>query len=162
MKNLLLILAILMLGCGTDTEVVKEPIAEEPVAEEPSPVAEDPPSTVEDNHGDRILPTVTRSNVNLDLVPLDPVLLNRDGIFFEFGHDLALFKADILLDGQSLGWFPRVALTGDDIGLFAKLTPPADGPFLEYDKEYVIKLLAVDNGKDQRDMEIWFRTIPKP
>jgi hypothetical protein len=20
----------------------------------------------------------------------------------------------------------------------------------------------VDNGKDQRDMEIWFRTIPKP
>ena len=157
MKILLLVLAILMLGCGTDTEVV-----EEPFAEKPSPVAEDPLSTVEGNHGDGYPPTVTRSNVNLDLIPLDPVLLNRDGIFFEFDDDLALFEADLLLDGQSLGWFPRVALTGDDIGFFIKLTPPAEGPFLEYGKEYVINLLAVDNGKDHRHMEIRFRTIVAP
>ena len=34
MKNLLIVIAILMLGCGTDTEIVKEP---PPAAEEPTP-----------------------------------------------------------------------------------------------------------------------------
>ena len=34
MRNLLLVLAILTLGCGTDTEVVEEP---PPVAEQPEP-----------------------------------------------------------------------------------------------------------------------------
>ena len=38
MKNLLIVIAILMLGCGTDTEVVDEPPR---VAEEPTPVTEE-------------------------------------------------------------------------------------------------------------------------
>ena len=63
MKILLLILAILMLGCGTDTEVV-----EEPFAEKLSPVAEDPLSTVEVNREDRSPPHIVRS----DVLPEEP------------------------------------------------------------------------------------------
>lgn len=171
MKNLLLVLAILMLGCGTDTEVIEEPtpLAEEPapVKEETLPVAEapvfkEPSPVVEDNPGDPDPPLIIRSNVGPEQVPRDPVPLNQDGIFFEFDEDLALFEADLLLDEKSLGWFPRDALRGDDIGAFVKLTPPADGPFLEYEKEYVIDLLAADNRGNLTIAELTFRTIPKP
>ncbi|MYE88373.1 hypothetical protein F4X33_05185 [Candidatus Poribacteria bacterium] len=171
MQNLLLVLAILMLGCGTDTEVIEDPapVAEEPasikeeillVAEEP--VSKEPSPVVDDNLGHADPPHIARSNVGPEQFPRDPVPLNQDGIFFEFDEDLALFKADITLDGQSLGWFPRNPLRGDDVGVFAKLTPPADGPFLEYNKEYVIDLLAVDNGNNHTVGEITFQTIPRP
>ena len=47
-KMSLLIIAILILGCGTETPVVEEP---EPVVEEPEPVVEEPPPVVmEDEH----------------------------------------------------------------------------------------------------------------
>ena len=172
MKNLILIFAILMLGCGTNTEVIEDPapVAKEtaPVTEETLPVAKEPvvkePSSVVEANpgGDEDSPRIARSNVGLEQVLHDPVPLNQDGIFFEFDEDLALFKADITLDGQSLDWFPRNALRGDDIGAFVKLTPPADGPFLEYNKEYVIDLLAVDHDNWHTWAEIVLQTIPRP
>ena len=54
MKQLaLLMLAILIFGCDTETPVVEEPIVEEPepVIEEPEPVIEEPtPVVMEDEH----------------------------------------------------------------------------------------------------------------
>ena len=134
MKHFLLVLAILMLGCGTDPQVV----------EEPASVIEETLSNVKDEP-DRSPPHIQSSNVGPEEGPFDPVPLNQDGIFFEFDEDLGLFKADLSHDGKSLGWFPRVALTGDDIGTCIRLTPPAGGPFLEYDKEYHIDILFEDN-----------------
>ncbi len=162
MKILLLILAILILGCGTDTEVV-----EEPFAEKLSPVAEDPLSTVEGNREDRSPPHIVRSDVlpeepGADPVPLNPVPLNRDGIFFEFDEDLGLFKADLLLDGESLKWSPRAALTGDNIGSCIRMTRTVESTLLEYDKEYHIDIIFRDNEKLGHDTTIKFRTVPRP
>ena len=171
MKHLLIVLAILTLGCGTNTEVVEEPppVSEEPtpVTEETSPAAEEPPPTVEDNGEDPSPPHIVRSDVlpkepGADPVPLNPVPLNQDGIFFEFDEDLGLFKADLLLDGKSLKWSPRVALTGDDIGSCARMKRTAESTPLEYDKEYHIDLHFEDNERLGHDITIKFRTIPRP
>lgn len=65
MKNLLIVLAILILGCGTDTEVVEETalVAEEhtPITEEPTSVTEESLPIVEDNLGNPDPPHIVRS-----------------------------------------------------------------------------------------------------
>ena len=142
MKHLLFVLAILMLGCGTDTEIVKEPppVAEEPtpVKEEPLPVAEEPlPIPVAPD--DHIPPIIIGGNVLLEdqaeVGTFDPVPLNQDGIFFDFKEHVIQFKIDLSLDGKSLGWIARAIPPVEGIGFSLKLTPPAAGPFLEHDKE---------------------------
>ena len=171
MKYLSIVLAILILGCGTDTEVIEEPppVDEEPtpVPEETLPAAEEPPLTVEDKDEDRSPPNIVRSDVlpkepGAAPVPLNPVPLNQDGIFFEFDEDLGLFKADLLLDGESLKWSPRVALTGDDIGSCTRMKRTAESTPLEYDKEYHINISFRDNERLGHDTTIKFRTIPRP
>ena len=159
MKRLLFVLAILMLGCGTDTEIVEEPA---PITEETLPVAEEPPPTVEDNHEDRSPAHIVRSDVLLEERGADPVPLNRDGIFFEFDEDLGLFKADLLLDGESLKWSPRVALTGDDIGSCIRMRRTIESTLLEYDKEYHIDMVFEDNTQLVTEVVVKFWTIPKP
>ena len=164
MKNLLLIFAIFIFACGSETEVAEEstPITEELELE---PVSEQLPPTVDAN-ADQDPPEILKPDFLRDdaepFMRIDPVPFNRDGILFEFSEDLVLFKADFSLDGQSLGWLPREALTGDDIGDSITVTPPADGPFLEYDTKYILKLEIEDNAGWGREIETTVRTIRKP
>ena len=169
MKHLLIVLAILMLGCGTDTEIVDEPtpIKDEPtpVKEEPLPVVEEPPPIPED-HGEPIPPIIVGSNVlpekGLEVGTFDPVPLNQDGIFFHFQQHVAEFKFDLLLDGKSLGWIARAIPPEKGIGFSIKMIRPADGPFLKHDREYLINLFAFDKRGEHAEAEIRFRTTPKP
>ena len=163
MKNLLLVLAILMLGCGTDTEIVEEPL---PVAEEPAPVTRvfvvhEIGPNVERDPGDRDPPQIIDSNVypNHETVAFNPVQLNADGIFFDFNEDLHRFAIDLSLDGESLGWHINAIRPGNDIGFSITLTPPANGPFLERGKAYLIDLLAGDKTGDVLELEIPLRTV---
>ena len=169
MKNLLIVIAILMLGCGTDTEIVEEPT---PLGEKPTPVTKEllpelpplvqDPAVPSGDHGRGDPPHIVRSDVDPANGPFDPVPLNENGIFFEFDEDLGLFKADLSHDGKPLGWLPRVELTGDEIGSSITITPPADGPFLEYHKEYHLDIHFEDNAKAGFKMVIKFQTIRKP
>ena len=177
MKNLLIVIAILMLGCGTDTEVVESriiPTSYEPprVAEEPT-VTEEllpelPPELVQDpavpvgGHGAGDPPHIVSTDVDPANSPFDPVPLNENGIFFQFDEDLGLFKVDLSHDGKSLGWLPRAELTGDEIGSSVKITPAAGGPFLEYHKEYHLDIHFEDNAQAGFKMVIKFQTIRKP
>ena len=159
MKNLLLVFAILILACGSETEVV----------EEPEPLVEDLPTTVDVNavdvDGDEDPPDILKPEFmtdDWDREPIDPVPLNRDGILFEFSGDLSLFEVDLLLDGESLGWLPREALTGDAIGESITVKPPAGGPFLEHDKNYHLNLRIGDNRTWERQRLRTLRMMKKP
>lgn len=162
MKYLLIVLAILMLGCGTDTEIVEEPppVAEELLPELP-PLVQDPAVPV-GGHGGGDPPHIVSTDVDPANSPFDLVPLNENGIFFEFDEDLGLFKADLSHDGKSLGWLPRDELTGDEIGSSITITPAAEGPFLEYHKEYHLDIHFEDNTKAGFKMVIKFQTIRKP
>ena len=106
MKTLvLLMLAILILGCGTETPVVEEPRVEEPepVIEELSLIA----ASAEHLRLEIVDPHFIWADVFDGAVDLDPELLHI-GIEFVFNEDLKLYKIDLRLDGgQSLGWLPR-------------------------------------------------------
>lgn len=162
MKNLLLVLAILMLGCGTDPVVVEEP---PPVAEQPEPdtrvfvVYEIGPTVVAD-HGDPDPPRIIRSNVypNHEGFPFNPFPLNRDGIFFDFNEDLNRFVIDLSMDGESLGWVTNATHSANDNGISITLTLPANGSFLKHNKEYLIDLLVEDRTGDELELEISLRT----
>ena len=169
MKYLLIVLAILMLGCGTDTEIVEEPTPIEealtPVKEEPLPIVEEP-SPIPEDHGGPIVPRILGSNVLLEdqreVGAFDPVPLNRDGIFFDFANHLIQFEIDLSLDEKSLDWIARAIPPEEGIGFSIKLAPPAVGPFLEHDKEYRIEVFAVSETGDHLEQLITFRTIRKP
>ena len=154
MKNLLPVFAILILGCGTDTEVVEEPESDTKVfvLHEIDPTAKgdlDPPSIVKSN----IYPSHERVSFNSDRI-------NREGIFFDFNEDLHEFVIDLSLDGESLGWIATAIRAGNDSGFSITLNPPVDGPFLERRKKYLIDLLAGDRAGNVLELEIWFWTIP--
>lgn len=162
MKRLILVLAILMLGCGTDTQVAEDsaPAAEELdtkvfVVHEIDPAAKgdrgdpDPPRIIKSN----IYPSHERVSFNSDR-------LNKEGIFFDFNEDLHQFVVDLSLDGESLGWISTAIRPGNDIGFSIMLAPPVDGPFLERRKQYLIDLLAGDKAGNLLELEIWFWTIP--
>ena len=164
MKYLLLIFAILMFGCGTDTEVIKEP---PPVAEQPEPdtkvfVVYEIGPTVPADPGDPDPPRIIKSNVypNHEGLAFSPLPLNRDGIFFDFNEDLNRFVIDLLMDGESLGWITNATRTRNTISISITLTPPANGPFLKNNKEYLIDLLVEDNTGDELELEIPLLTSP--
>ena len=169
MKNLLIVIAILMLGCGTDTEIVDEPtpIEEELplVKEEPLPVVEEPPPIPED-HGEPWTPEIIGSNLSLEnwleAGTFDPVTLNQDGIFFDFDTDLTLFKADLSHDGKPMGWLTRSIPPAKGIAFSIKMIRPADGSFLEHDKEYRIDVFVLAKNGEHLELEIRFRTTSKP
>ena len=153
-KMFVLIVAILILGCDTETPVVEEPL---PIIEAPSPVA----ASGEHFRVDIAEPGIVWSTIDLGEVGVDPNLLV--GIEFAFDVNLKLYKIDLRLDGgQSLGWLPRGVVDDKDIGQRIWLIPAPDSPMLEFDTAYVIELYV-------QDLECWstkeqwpFRTKPKP
>ena len=153
-KMFVLIVAILILGCDTETPVVEQPLS---TIEAPSPVA----ASGEHFRVDIVEPTIVWSTIDRGEVGVDPNLLV--GIEFQFDEDLKLYKIDLRLDGgQSLGWLPRGVVDDKDIGQRIRLIPAPDSPMLEFDTAYVIELYV-------QDLECWsmkeqwpFRTKPKP
>ena len=161
MKKLsLLMFAILTLGCGTEQPVVEEPVVEEPepIIEEPPPVIEEPlPVVVEDDPN--LPPEIAEGSVADGDLDVDPEPLNRTGIVFRFSERLRLYTADILFEGNSLGWFPRDVV--DRPGKLVQIIPMVESPLLEYDTEYVIEIYVQDVGCQVFRFEIRFRTQPR-
>ena len=166
-KMSLLIIAILILGCGTETPVVEEP---EPVVEEPEPVVEEPPPVVmEDEHAmpeDTAPPEIVAGSVRDGDVNVDPEPLNRDGMVFEFTENLRFYAADILRDEKSLGWHPLDVVTGrfkpeGVVGQFANIEPMAGSQLLEHNTEYTIEMYVQDRVCNDTRIEIKFRTKPR-
>ncbi len=152
MKKLsLLMFAILILGCGTETTVVEEP---PPIIEEPPPVVMDeepiaPPQIV----GGNVL------NGDLDA---DPELLNRDGIILEFTEPLNMYVTEIRWSaGGTLLWSPLDVVEVWKTGNRVHLTPMADSPLLEYDTEYRVTVYAQGFACNAVNTEIRFRTKPR-
>ena len=162
MRSLFIVLAILTLGCGTDTEVVEEPLpVDDPVSDTRVFVVYDIGPTPKGDRGDPDPPRIIKSNVHPihERHTLSPARLNKEGIFFDFSEDLHRFVVDLSLDGESLGWIPAGIRPGNNNADFSiTLTPPVGGPFLEHGKQYVVDLIAGDNTGDVLEMEIRFRT----
>ena len=162
MKHLLIVLAVLTLGCGTDTEIGEEPplVVDEPASDTRVFVVHEIGPTPKGDHGDPDPPRLIKSNVYPihERHALSPDRLNKDGIFFDFSEDLHRFVVDLSLDGESLGWIATGIRPGNNAEFSITLTPPANGPFLERGQQYVVDLLAGDNTGDVLEMEIRFRT----
>ena len=152
MKKLsLLMFAILILGCGTETTVVEEP---EPVIEEPEPVVmEEEPIAP---------PQIVGGNVLDGDVDADSELLNRDGITLQFTEPLNMYTAEIWRESaELLDWSPRDVVDHWEIGNQAHLMPTADSPLLEYDTEYTIVIYAQGFACNGTRTRIVFRTKPR-
>ena len=153
MKRLaLLMFAILILGCDTETPVVEGP---PPIIEEPSPVV----ASGEHFRLDIEAPQLVASPVDDGDADADPEPLNAGGFRFDFNERLKLHKIDILHDGKSLRW------TGT--GLFERVTDSViltaiAGKELQFDTEYVIKIYVQDLSCHSSRFEIRFRTMPAP
>jgi len=156
MKQLsLLMFAILVLGCGTETPVVEEP---EPIIEEP------PPVVMEDEHAmpeDAAPPQIVAGNVLDGDVNVDPEPLNRDGMVFELTADLHFYVADILLGEKSLGWSPLDVVDHRDLGNLVEITPMAGSQLLEHNTEYTIEIYAQDRVCNGTRIKVKFRTKPR-
>ena len=153
MKKLaLLIFAILILGCGTETTVVEEP---PPIIEEPSPVV----LSGEHFRIEIQPPQLVGGSVRDGENNADPEQLNAAGIRFDFDEKLKMHKIDLLLDGTPLPW----AGTGlsDRVTQTVTLTAVA-GAEMQFDTEYVIKMYVQDLACHSSRFEIRFRTKPKP
>ena len=162
MKNLLLVLAILTLGCGADTEVAEET---PPATEESDTkvfVVQEIGPTAEGDRGDPDPPQIIKSNIypQNERVSFNSARLNKEGIVFDFNEDLHRFVIDLSFEGESLGWITTPIRSVNDIGVSLTLTPPANGPFLEPGQEYLIDLLVGDKTGDVLELEIRFWTIP--
>ena len=154
-KMSILIFAILMLGCETETPVVEQPPS---IIEAPSPVA----ASGEHLRLSISEPELLWADVRDGDVGVDPNLLHT-GIEFTFDEDLKLYKIDLRLDGgQSLGWLPRGVVDDKDIGQRIRMIPAADSQMLEFDTRYVIALYVQDLGCWSSNFRIRFRTKPKP
>ena len=155
-KMSILISAILMLGCETETPVVKETLS---IIDAPSLVA----VSGEHLQLDISEPILLWSTVDDGAADVDPEPLNQAGIRFDFDEDLKLYKIDLRLDGgQSLGWPPRGVVDDKDIGRRIEIIPADDRQLLEFDTAYVITLYVQDLGCWSSDFRIRFRTKPKP
>ena len=162
MKYLLMVLAILLLACGTDTEVVKEtPTAREQPDTKVFVVYEIGP-TVPTDPGEPEPPHIIKSNVypNPEGLAFNPVPLNRDGIFFGFSEDLNRIVIDLSMNGKSLDWVTNAIRPAHTIDISVTLTAPANGPFLKHNEEYLIDLLVEDMTGDKLELEIPLRTSP--
>ena len=154
-KMSLLIFAILILGCDTETPVVEEPLS---IIKAPSPAA----VSGEHLRVDIAEPTITWGTVSDGDVGVDPHPLHT-GIEFNFDENLKLYKIDLRLDGgQSLGWHPRGVVDDEDIGNHIIIRPADDRQLLEFDTRYVITLYVQDLGCWSSKFQIQFRTKPKP
>ena len=172
MKKLtLLMLAILILGCGTETPVAEEPVVEksEPVVEEPKPVIEEPPpvvvAAVHLMPGDVAPPQIETGSVLDGDVDVDPEPLNRLGIVYRFTESLNLFLIEISLEGKKLRWRPHGVVTrrfgGKNIGQSIKIDPLFADQSLEYDAEYLIEMYVQGHACNGAWTQIRFRTKPE-
>ena len=151
MKKLaLLMFAILILGCGTETTVVEEPVVEEP---EPIVIQEKPIAP----------PQIVGGNVLDGDVDADPELLNRDGITLQFSEALHFFLIEIFLQGKNLGWHPRdvVAKAGLGVGKSARIKPMTGSQLLEYNTNYTIKIYMQNLACNGTETVIRFQTKPR-
>ncbi len=153
MKKLaLLMFAILILGCDTETPVVEGP---PPIIEEPTPVV----ASGEHFRLDIEAPRLVASPVDDGDADVDPEPLNAGGFRFDFNERLKLHKIDLLHDGKSLGWLGTGLSERVTVTLI--LTAVA-GKELQFDTEYVIKIYVQDHVCASSRFEIRFRTKPKP
>lgn len=154
-KMSILIFAILMLGCETETPVVEQPLS---IIEAPSPVT----ASGEHFRVDISEPQLLGSNVDDGAADVDPNPLHV-GIRFDFDENLKLYKIDLRLDGgQSLDWLPRGVVDDEDIGQRIEMIPAADSQMLEFDTAYVITLYVQDLSCWSSKFQMRFRTKPKP
>ena len=152
MKNLsLLMFAILILGCGTETPVVEEP---EPVIEELPPVVmEEEPIAP---------PQIVGGNVLDGEVDADPELLNRDGIIIEFTEPLSVYYVVFgRIAGELPNWSPRDIVDDWDIGNQIHLMPMEDSQLLEYNTEYWLQIYAQGSACNAVNTQMKFRTKPR-
>ena len=146
MKKLaILMCAILILGCGTETTVV----------EQPSPIV----VSGEHLRIDIDKPQLIAGSVRDGEINVDPELINAAGLRFDFHENLKLRKVDFFREGEPLNWLGT--------GLSDHVTPtviliPFAGMELQFDTEYVIKMYVQDLACISSRVEIRFRTMPKP
>ena len=153
MKKLaLLMFAILILGCGTET-----PMVEEPVVEEPEPVIEEPPPVVMVDEPIAPLQIEAGTVLGGD-VDVDPEPLNQSGIVFKFTEDLDFYAADILLGEKSLGWFPLDVIDVRNITNCVNMMPMADSQLLEHNTEYTVEIYVQDLACNGSRIKVKFRT----
>ncbi len=157
MKKLsILIFAILMLGCETETPVVEEPLS---VIEAPSPIA----ASTEHFWVDIVGLHIEGADIADGANDVDPEPLNQAGIRFWVNEDLKLYNIDLRHhEGESLGWLPRGVVDDKDIGKVIRIMPAADSPLLEFDTLYVIHIFIQDFRCWTDDFRIVFLTKPKP
>ncbi len=155
-KMSILIVAILMLGCETETPVVEGPLS---IIDAPSPVV----ASGEHFRVDVSHPTILAGDIVDGAADVDPELLHATGIGFDFDENLKLYKIDLRLDGgKSLGWLPRGVVDDKDIGRRIRIRLAADSQLLEFDTAYVIGLYAQDLSCWSSEGQMRFRTKPKP
>ena len=151
MKQLsLLMLALLILGCGTETAVVEEPVVEEP-----------PPVVMEDEHAmleDAVPPEIVVRSVHDGAINVAPEPLNRAGMVFKFSENLRFYAADILLEEKSLGWHPLDVVEGRDICNLVEIWPRDGSQLLEHNTEYTVEMYVQDRACNGTRIEIRFRT----
>ena len=149
-KFALLMFAILILGCGTETPVVEEP---EPVIEEPPPAVMEP----ELSHH----PLIADGPVKHGQVNVDPKLLNSRGFYFQFTEPFARYWAWLVVkDGETLNW--EATLAGDPKRRDSVwVRPIGEDDYLEYDTEYQLVMSFYDSDCDDTDIVIQFRTKPQ-
>ena len=152
MKKLsLLMFAILILACGTETTVV-----EEPVVEKPEPVIEEPPPVKPSHH-----PLIAFGDVKHGEVNVDPELLNRDGFHFRFKEPF--YDVWVSLkekDGERLHWYPS-GRDGWHERELLNLHRAFDHDPLEYDTEYELMITLRHFSCETTEIVIQFRTKPQ-
>ena len=156
MKKLsLLMFAILILGCATETPVVKEP-----VIEEPEPIIEEPPPVViidEPTHH----PLIKFGDVKHGEVNVDPEPLNRHGFHFSFKYPF--YQVWVSLkekDGNDLHWHPFDA-DGWKERQFLIIRDFRNFDPLEYDTEYELMITVQYFSCELTEIVIQFRTKPQ-
>ncbi len=150
MKKLsLLMFAILILGCGTETTVVEEPVVEEP---EPIVIQEKPIGH----------PLVAEGTVKHGEVNVDPEPLNRHGFRFIFNKPFYRYWAQVWeKDGEYLPSFDARHAGGWNETEVLFIWRTADYDPLEYDTEYEIVIAAQNYDCDYTEIVIQFRTKPQ-
>ena len=162
MKKLsLLIFAILILGCGTETSVVEEP---EPVIEglnenltEIQAVADQLAQAAASF--DLSPPTITESSIADGATNIDPDRLNHDGIRIAFSERIALSHFHLLHEaGYSLNWKTKWDPDGQTV--YLKPSNPCD--ILSNATTYVIDFVVQDFDSWKIEDTITFTTKPTP
>ena len=149
MKKLsLLMLAILILGCGTEKPVVEEPDVEEP-----------PPAVMEPELSHH--PLIADGTVKPGQVNVDPEPLNSRGFHFQFTEPFASYWVSLYTKtGEYLDW--EATLAGDpDLRDSVWIRLISEDGYLEYDTEYKLVMLFKDFDCDSTDIVIQFRTKPR-